>query len=59
MRTSRVLDLDGSLTAQSSLFSPEAAEWVPRAVGTADSPGLLVRNLRTFPPLARRCVRDR
>src|SRR5208337_4222093 len=28
-------------------------------VGTADSPGLHVRNLRTFPPLARRCARDR
>ncbi|MGA2705530.1 MAG: hypothetical protein ABSH35_31165 [Isosphaeraceae bacterium] len=25
----RVLDLDGSLTAQSSLFPPEAAAWVP------------------------------
>ncbi len=29
MRKLRILDLDGSLTTQSSLFPPEAAEWVP------------------------------
>ena len=46
MREVRILDLDGSLTAQSSLFPPEAAELGTGArVGTADSPGLYVRNV--------------